>query len=512
MNDDDDEYNEITEAPTSTGSVVPLKNLLPEAPRVSGSVTLHRLLGGKVKDEPAMTSSSLASMKLPDSSRRNSVDSVGSSSTAASLDSLGHPKPATARKSFKATTGIDQNKSSLNNLKRRVESLESNESEGSLKKLKPDFIEDMVSFNFGHHFMSELAPRDTEMPSVSKPKIEEEFEEKSVESLMLKTLCTCEAQSISIAGKDGLNCQAVEVVGGYRVGCKNKITRSEIVKTSPEFDPVSLCDMHRDRLLTHSCCPLCGEFCSHGLVFMCRISATSPPHMFHRFCYQNKPKEERCCPHCSSKKPPLAVQLKMTMNRTPLRILNHTSKMTVIKPTKEFEKWETNKKRESTVTYTLPSGKTISADGLPPGLETDKLEECLEELKNKSLVKHTTRNMYQPTAGGENVKLLQLLSLDYSPKQKFVEANGGTPLHVAASNNHVLTAHILVQAGAEVNALDDSNETPLMIACSLGNADVTRYLLAAGARVDLAGDDGMTALHFATQNGHLGKLSNICAF
>ena len=67
MNDDDDEYNEITEAPTSTGSVVPLKNLLPEAPRVSGSVTLHRLLGGKVKDEPAMTSSSLASMKLPDS-------------------------------------------------------------------------------------------------------------------------------------------------------------------------------------------------------------------------------------------------------------------------------------------------------------------------------------------------------------------------------------------------------------------------------------------------------------
>ena len=74
--------------------------------------------------------------------------------------------------------------------------------------------------------------------------------------------------------------------------------------------------------------------------------------------------------------------------------------------------------------------------------------------------------MYQPTAGGENVKLLQLLALDYSPRQRFAEANGGTPLHVAAVGNHVLTAHILIQAGADINALDDSNETPLMISCS----------------------------------------------
>ena len=74
--------------------------------------------------------------------------------------------------------------------------------------------------------------------------------------------------------------------------------------------------------------------------------------------------------------------------------------------------------------------------------------------------------MYQPTAAGENVKLLQLLALDYSPRQRFAEANGGTPLHVAAAGNHVLTAHILVQAGGDLNALDDSNETPLMIACS----------------------------------------------
>lgn len=58
------------------------------------------------------------------------------------------------------------------------------------------------------------------------------------------------------------------------------------MKTSLDSEPVSLCDLHRDRLLTHCVCPLCGEFCSHGLVYMCRINKGAPPHMFHRFCYQ----------------------------------------------------------------------------------------------------------------------------------------------------------------------------------------------------------------------------------
>lgn len=101
------------------------------------------------------------------------------------------------------------------------------------------------------------------------------------------------------------------------------------------------------------------------------------------------------------------------------------------------------------------------------------------------------------------MKLLQLLALDYSPRQKFPEADGGSPLHVAATNNHCLTAHILVQAGAEVNAFDDNNETPLMIAAYHGFPNLVRYLVTVGARVELKSDDGMTALHLATQNGHL---------
>ena len=76
-------------------------------------------------------------------------------------------------------------------------------------------------------------------------------------------------------------------------------------------------------------------------------------------------------------------------------------------------------------------------------------------------------------------------------------------MHVAAGGNHTLIAHILVQAGVEIDAFDDNNETPLMIAAYNGYPAMTRYLITAGAKLDLKSDDGMTALHLATQNGHL---------
>ncbi len=111
--------------------------------------------------------------------------------------------------------------------------------------------------------------------------------------------------------------------------------------------------------------------------------------------------------------------------------------------------------------------------------------------------------MHLPTKSGDNVKLLQLLSLGYSPQQKFSEASGGSPLHVAAREGHVLTAHILVQAGAELDAIDNNQETPLMVACTKGKSMIVKYLLAAGADLTLRDNEGMTCLHLAAQNGRL---------
>lgn len=111
--------------------------------------------------------------------------------------------------------------------------------------------------------------------------------------------------------------------------------------------------------------------------------------------------------------------------------------------------------------------------------------------------------MYAPVKSGDNVKLLQLISLGYSVNQRFSEVEGGSPLHVAATEGHALTAHILVQAGSELDTLDDEQNSPLMLACIKGKAEVVKYLLQAGADMTLKGDDGMTCLHLATQSGHL---------
>jgi len=319
----------------------------------------------------------------------------------------------------------------------------------------------------------------------------------------VRQLCMCNADPIldSNLGPSYI-CQAVEVVGGHRVGCKNKVARIELMRINSNEKAI-LCDLHRDRLKSHGCCPICGEFCSHGLVYMCRTSKNEGPHMFHRACYQMKNKDDRMCPHCGSRRAPLAVQLKITMTRAPLKFLQYTSKMSVSKPPEKPERWEADKLREKMIHYKLPNGRIISADNLPRGLEPSKLEDILKNFDSKTHAKCTTRNMFVPTSAGDNVKLLQLLALDYSPRQKFPEADGGTPLHVAASNNHTLTGHILVQAGAEIDAFDDNNETPLMIAAYNGFPSIVRYLIAAGAKLELKSDDGMTALHLATQNGHL---------
>ena len=84
--------------------------------------------------------------------------------------------------------------------------------------------------------------------------------------------------------------------------------------------------------------------------------------------------------------------------------------------------------------------------------------------------------------------------------QKLSEARNGTPLHLAASEGHVLISHVLVQAGAELDAIDDEHNTPLMLACVKGKANVVRYLLAAGSDLTLRGEDGMTCLHLVSRS------------
>lgn len=77
----------------------------------------------------------------------------------------------------------------------------------------------------------------------------------------------------------------------------------------------------------------------------------------------------------------------------------------------------------------------------------------------------------------------------------------GTYLHLAARQGPVETIKLLVQAGAPVDAENDTGQTPLAEAAANGRLDVVRALLALGARVD-GGSGGATALGHAARNGY----------
>ena len=221
--------------------------------------------------------------------------------------------------------------------------------------------------------------------SVKRPRLEGESAKEETSKLAERLTmppkqagprCICNAAPLAEEG--GEVCGAVEVVGGHRVGCRNKVVRREMVRScrQPHALPMAMCELHRRRLASHAACPLCGEFCSHGLVYMCRPSRGEQPHLFHRSCYQARPREERACPHCGTRRTPLAVQLKMGMATSQLKFLHFTAKISMapkgIRRDEEkvdVERWETGKRREKQIKYKLPNGKVISGNLLPEGLE-----------------------------------------------------------------------------------------------------------------------------------------------
>ena len=304
---------------------------------------------------------------------------------------------------------------------------------------------------------------------------------------ILKCVCECGNTDITTLPKKlapSQYCQAIETVGVSRVGCRNKVTEFHTRRSGSNLTRQLYCSIHIERLNTHQVCAFCGEFCSHGMFFLCRPHSKAEPHLFHKSCFNQS--EKNTCPHCESTEKPITIQLKLEMARMPLKLLQSVSKMSFYK-SKSKTASELIFKKENLVAYKMSNGKVISSEGLPEGIEDHVLAKVIEAMEDKDKLKHVGRNMYIPTKAGDNVKVMQMLSLGYSPNQKFTEAENGNPLHVAAAEGHVLTTHILVQAGATLDDLDDEQNTALMIASQEGKSDIVRYLLQAGADLTLKG-------------------------
>jgi ankyrin repeat protein len=74
------------------------------------------------------------------------------------------------------------------------------------------------------------------------------------------------------------------------------------------------------------------------------------------------------------------------------------------------------------------------------------------------------------------------------------DVNGCTPLHHAVKDDDS-RVHLLIAAGANVNARDNEGKTPLHALHGMKNANVVEVMIAAGANVNARDNEGKTPLH-----------------
>ena len=82
-----------------------------------------------------------------------------------------------------------------------------------------------------------------------------------------------------------------------------------------------------------------------------------------------------------------------------------------------------------------------------------------------------------------------------------VNRAGWTPLHYACSGPDNGVAAFLIAQGADLNARSDNGTTPLMMAARYGNGDLVPLLLKAGAEPRAANEQELTAADFAARGG-----------
>lgn len=75
---------------------------------------------------------------------------------------------------------------------------------------------------------------------------------------------------------------------------------------------------------------------------------------------------------------------------------------------------------------------------------------------------------------------------------RLILGNGCSPLHVAAAHNNAVMISLLLESGADVNAVDADGRTPLWVACSDGDYQAVAALLAAGADAAIPDSLGRT--------------------
>ncbi|XP_018085635.1 histone-lysine N-methyltransferase EHMT2 isoform X3 [Xenopus laevis] len=282
-------------------------------------------------------------------------------------------------------------------------------------------------------------------------------------------LCSCrmEAPSVERVCEQANNvCMATESVDGELSGCNVPITKRETMRPSSRVPLMVLCESHRARMVTHHCCPGCGYFCTTGTFLEChpdfRIN-----HRFHKACVSPL-NGIVFCPHCGEDASE-AEQITIAKADTPVPI-----------PAPPHH----------------DRGGPGRADTTQPSLLQQKRD-------RRKKIRYNSRQLYLCVKQGELQKVLLMLMDNQDSNFLNDQQLKRSPLHAAAQRGSLELCHILLQAGANINATDKVLRTPLLEAVVNNHIELTKYLAHCGACVYHKEEDGSTCLHHAAKSGNL---------
>ena len=109
--------------------------------------------------------------------------------------------------------------------------------------------------------------------------------------------------------------------------------------------------------------------------------------------------------------------------------------------------------------------------------------------------------VHQHALGGEVPGLDESLRKDPTAVN-LGDANGNTPLILAAFHGHVDAVRFLLQHGALVDKTNHQHQTALILSAKAGHADVVILLLRAGANATLRDARGWDAQMWAERQGY----------
>lgn len=113
----------------------------------------------------------------------------------------------------------------------------------------------------------------------------------------------------------------------------------------------------------------------------------------------------------------------------------------------------------------------------------------------------TGDSILNTAARTSDVTSLKYIVENYPGGVNWKNKDNKTPLHEAAQFSRPENVDLLLECGAEVNALKRADWTPLMLACTKTNYETVELLLKHGAFVNNVNKDGWSPLHLASRAG-----------